>query len=434
MKESETGSIDLQEFKTRLLRYQKEVVETALVDRSLFQLDITGSLENQRTDIANLLSVEGSFLGQILSCPEARELNQLLFKMLARRVRNPVPVVLSQRGVSKELEKISKLLTSCRNTVEGILPMKLEKVKLFKNELRDFESLLKDEETFCDKNNNTYFRLALLDLRRIVRRVAKRNDTALAKALSNDKGHMILEQVRGISGKVRNGHRIPNVISLNALYGLRDDFDDLSEAILNNAEEILTNSQMISQMRQQAEESAAVAKECAAAAKKATGGAGTGAGDLYFENASKGDRRWAIVWLAFMILLIGLTITVLICFYCEKLSESVETRVLLSTFACRAVFVAFLVTLTFWFGRMYKAMINSAMQNRHRNLCLKTYEALANAAQGPEKKDMILHEATKIIFKPYATGLIGEKVAEGGDSNIINLCGEIMKGVASKGS
>ena len=434
MKESETGSINLQEFKTRLLRYQKDFVEVALADRNSIQQDILGLLEDQRNAIINLIRVEDRFLGQFLSYNETKALNHLLREMLTRRAQAPVPVVLSQKKAPKELENISKLLTLCRNTVVGMLPMNLDEVKLFKNELVDFGGVLKGEEAFCDKNNNTYFRLVLLDLRRIIRRVAKRNDVALSKALSNDKGRMILDLIQRVSGRVRNGHHISNVISLSALYELRDNLDDLSEAILDNAEEMLTNSQMISRMRQQAEESAAVAEECAAAAKKATGGAGAGAGDLYFENASKGDRRRAIAWLVFMILLIGLTITVLICFYCEKLSESMETRVLLSTFACRAVFVAFLVTLTFWFGRMYKAMINSAMQNRHRNLCLKTYEALANAAQGPEKKDMILQEATKIIFKPYATGLIGEKVAEGGDSNIINLCGEIMKGVASKGS
>lgn len=434
MKESETGSINLQEFKTRLLRYQKDFVEVALADRNSIQQDILGLLEDQRNAIINLLRVEDRFLGQFLSYNEAKALNHLLREMLTRRAQAPVPVVLSQKKSPKELENISKLLTFCRNTVVGMLPMNLDEVKLFKNELVDFGGILKGEEAFCDKNNNTYFRLALLDLRRIVRRVAKRNDTALAKALSNDKGHMILEQVRGISGKVRNGHRIPNVISLNTLYGLRDDFDDLSEAILDNAEEMMTNSQMIGQMRQQAEESAAVAKECAVAAKKATGNAGTGAGDSYFEDASKWDWWRAIVWLVFMILLIGLTIKVLFGFYDDKLSDGAEMRVLLSTFACRAVIVAFLVTLTFWFGRMHKAMMNSSMQNRHRGLCLKTYEALANAAQGPEKKDMILQEATKIIFKPYATGLIGGKSTEAGDSNMIALCGEIMKGVASKGS
>lgn len=55
-------------------------------------------------------------------------------------------------------------------------------------------------------------------------------------------------------------------------------------------------------------------------------------------------------------------------------------------------------------SRNFLAHKHNAIVNKHRQVALQTYKALADAAQSPESRDVVLTHAASCIFSPQSTG------------------------------
>jgi len=66
-----------------------------------------------------------------------------------------------------------------------------------------------------------------------------------------------------------------------------------------------------------------------------------------------------------------------------------------------------LLSATIWTGKTYRAYRHNAVDNRHRQNALASFEAFAQAGSGDqETKNAVLLQATQCIFSPQATGYI----------------------------
>ena len=153
-----------------------------------------------------------------------------------------------------------------------------------------------------------------------------------------------------------------------------------------------------------------------------------------FSDESVKNDASAKRWLAATIAMATITIIVLITFYRQSLGITAGSTLvqMVPTLGCRVLIVSFLFTITVWCGRMYKAMRNQALQNRHRALGLKTFRAFADAAVDTQTRDAVLRETTHSIFSTTPTGLISDNGSTDSDSSIVQIAGGMLNTATSK--
>lgn len=93
------------------------------------------------------------------------------------------------------------------------------------------------------------------------------------------------------------------------------------------------------------------------------------------------------------------------------------------------MFLALLISATFWCGRIYKATLHQAAQYRHRALGIQTIQAFVAAAKDPAVKDGVVLEAARAIYGNTGTGLVDENGAGSSDSRIIEVVKNLMPGI-----
>lgn len=151
-----------------------------------------------------------------------------------------------------------------------------------------------------------------------------------------------------------------------------------------------------------------------------------------FLKESKENDACAQNWLNATIVFAGITIVALIGFYFWKINETDWVH-MLPMLGCRVLTISLLFTATIWSGRMYKAMRNQAIQNRHRALGLKTFRAFVDATLDAQTKDAVLRETTHAIFNTMPTGLIGESGQGDVDPSIVQVAGGMLSAASGAG-
>ncbi len=153
-----------------------------------------------------------------------------------------------------------------------------------------------------------------------------------------------------------------------------------------------------------------------------------------FSEESKQNDRVAKRWLFASSVLAVITLVILGCFYWQSLNlpETLDLAHMLPAFGCRVLIISVLFTATLWCGRMYKAMRNQALQNRHRALGLKTFRAFADATSDPQTRDAVLRETTHTIFSSTPTGLIADSTSNDVDPSIVQIAGGMLSNATSK--
>jgi len=153
-----------------------------------------------------------------------------------------------------------------------------------------------------------------------------------------------------------------------------------------------------------------------------------------FSDESIKNDATAKKWLAVTIAMAIVTMIVLTIFYRQSLGITAGSTLaqIVPILGCRILIVSFLFTITVWCGRMYKAMRNQALQNRHRALGLKTFRAFADAAADTQTRDAVLRETTHTIFSSTPTGLISDNGSGDADSNIVQIAGGMLNTATSK--
>ena len=429
-----TRTEHVQRLKIGLSAFRRWFVEYVLNDRDRVGSDVSNIMEILSGDIVRILAFDDSIIERVIEIPEVKELERLLTELRGLRNRLPPAVLVGQADVLAKLNRIKESISVCCQKAEGQLPMGVEGIEALKRRLAKFSEVLKGEARLCVAEEQKDLRSVIREVVELSRRFLRKDDNSLAGALRMETGDRILRQADLVLLKISRGHHVCNAISAKRLEALRDLLEDALDSIGDKVADVLSSAQKIAELRRDAEVNAEKAKEGVALVKKATGEAGAGKCSEHFDGEQKLAAGRAKGWLIAMVVMVLITAVALVCFYIWG-EPTVKVPVsYLPTLICRAVIIGFLVTLTFWCGRMYRVMMNSVMQNKHRALCLQTFEALANAAQSPAVKDMVLREATKVIFEMMPTGLLGVKIAEGGDSNVVNLCGEAIKGIAAKES
>lgn len=150
-----------------------------------------------------------------------------------------------------------------------------------------------------------------------------------------------------------------------------------------------------------------------------------------FQHEADANNKLARRWLWTSAVLAVTTLGFLTLFYFWKL-EADNFIHMLPQLGCRALAITLLFTATVWCGRMYKAMRNQAIQNRHRALGLKTFRAFADAAGNAETKDAVLRETTHAIFSATPTGLVNEGGTSDVDPSIVQIAGGMLGSASGK--
>lgn len=151
-----------------------------------------------------------------------------------------------------------------------------------------------------------------------------------------------------------------------------------------------------------------------------------------FLKESQENDECAQNWLNATITFASITIVALIGFYFWKIGETDWVH-MLPMLGCRVLTISLLFTATIWSGRMYKAMRNQAIQNRHRALGLKTFRAFVDATLDAQTKDAVLRETTHAIFNTMPTGLIGESGQGDVDPSIVQVAGGMLSAASGAG-
>lgn len=150
-----------------------------------------------------------------------------------------------------------------------------------------------------------------------------------------------------------------------------------------------------------------------------------------FQRESEANDNAARNWLVGATVIAALTMAFLVLFYFWKIEADTLVH-MLPQFGCRVLAITLLFAVTFWCGRMYKAMRNQAIQNRHRALGLKTFRAFADAATNAETKDAVLRETTHAIFSATPTGLVGDSGSGDMEPNIVQNAFGMLSNAAGK--
>lgn len=165
--------------------------------------------------------------------------------------------------------------------------------------------------------------------------------------------------------------------------------------------------------------------------KSASAEAGVAVYAQDFQQESEANDKTARRWLWGAGVMTALTMGFLVLFYFWKIEADTLVH-MLPQLGCRVLAITLLFAVTFWCGRMYKAMRNQAIQNRHRALGLKTFRAFADAASNAETKDAVLRETTHAIFSATPTGLVNEGAASDVDPSIVQIAGGMLGPVSGK--
>lgn len=173
------------------------------------------------------------------------------------------------------------------------------------------------------------------------------------------------------------------------------------------------------------EKNVKVSSDLVEAIKSSAADAGVAVHTQDFQKESEENDKIAKRWLVFSIVLAVLTFGMLGVFYCAKI-DAHDLVHLVPMLGCRVLTITFLFTITIWCGRMYKAMRNQAIQNRHRALGLKTFRAFVDATQDKQTKDAVLRETTHTIFSSTPTGLINESGQGEVDPSIVQIAGGML--------
>ena len=95
----------------------------------------------------------------------------------------------------------------------------------------------------------------------------------------------------------------------------------------------------------------------------------------------------------------------------------------------KTAFIAVLIGMTIWCGKVTRALMHQRTINRHREVSMKTLETFYTSAIDQSAKDTVLIEASKAAFGNVPTGFIGNHDNQGGNSEmqIMNFTREMSK-------
>ncbi len=165
--------------------------------------------------------------------------------------------------------------------------------------------------------------------------------------------------------------------------------------------------------------------------KSASAEAGVAVYTQDFDKESDMNNTTAKSWLIATCVFALSTLGFIIGFYYAELTAPTLVA-LLPKLSCRLLLITTLFTAAVWCGRMYKAMRNQALQNRHRALGLKTFRAFVDAASDVQTRDAVLRETTHTIFSSTPTGLITDHGSNDTDSSVVQIAGGMLTSAATK--
>ena len=155
-------------------------------------------------------------------------------------------------------------------------------------------------------------------------------------------------------------------------------------------------------LREAATEAANEVTVAAAAAQQAAGITAIASHAEVFEEQSALHRRNADRWLAVGI--VGI-LTLRSCLFQSVTTSTI--RGVIQLIPLKALFVSFGTYFVVQAFRLYRTEHHLGVVNRHRHNALRTFETFALGAKDSSTRDAVLMEATRAVFSPAQTGLIG---------------------------
>ena len=128
-----------------------------------------------------------------------------------------------------------------------------------------------------------------------------------------------------------------------------------------------------------------------------------------FKNESNEQDKSAKKWLnASVFLFISSLMVLAFMYFCLETPISASNIQTISYLITKSIFIALLISATYWCSNIYKTLKHQAAINKHRALSLQTFQAFSNAASDQHTKDAVLMETTRSIFARASTGYINQ--------------------------
>ena len=160
-------------------------------------------------------------------------------------------------------------------------------------------------------------------------------------------------------------------------------------------------------LREAATEAANEVTVAAAAAQQAAGITAIASHAEVFEEQSALHRRSADRWLAVGIVGILTLLVSTFAILLVPIGDDIDDPRVIQLILLKALFVSFGTYFVVQAFRLYRTEHHLGVVNRHRHNALRTFEAFALGAKDSSTRDAVLMEATRAVFSPAQTGLIG---------------------------
>ena len=207
---------------------------------------------------------------------------------------------------------------------------------------------------------------------------------------------------------------------------------DVSENIIKLASVINAAKQKMEEGVSQIEEKRKQSDDILVKAREAAANAGAAVFTQDFQREADSNRRNSWIWLFMTVIAGAFAVVLALRAYNDDYSLYQTALALWPKLACRFLLLSLCVTAAMWCGHIYKATRHLAIQNRHRALGLKTFQAFSAAATDLHTKDAVLLEATHCIFSNISTGLINESGTTESEPNVIQIAGKVMEHTATR--
>lgn len=159
------------------------------------------------------------------------------------------------------------------------------------------------------------------------------------------------------------------------------------------------------------EDSEVAAKNAADAAREAAGTTAASAQSAHFQSEANTHKQNSYIWITALILLFIAFFVSLLIFdrtfflFVDDFKSQITINPLAIYISTKILFFGGVLALILLFRRLYISSVHNRIVNQHRANALKTYDALAEAANSLEGREVVLQSAANCIFAHQDTGL-----------------------------
>lgn len=150
---------------------------------------------------------------------------------------------------------------------------------------------------------------------------------------------------------------------------------------------------------------------------------------IHFNTTSNVHRYLSIAWLAAAVGIAILTIIYResLFFLNQDFKSGEESAYYILKGLSKFLFISIIFLFIYTCLRQFRAHIHNNVVNRHRTTALQTFQALVEASNDADTKNVVLLKVTEAIFMPVTTGFLTRESESKGSSQLIEIFQSALK-------